>query len=101
MNGKFLRNHLLILLGYTVLFELLSFTEKNGGSMVVLMGMMVAVAVHVGVLLLGMLISLFGGEKTRARDRLLGALMIGIVGFGTCWGAAGLAELWSGPANFH
>lgn len=100
MNTKFLRNHLLILLGYTVLFELLSLVD-NGGSMVVLMGMMVAVAVHAGVLALGMLISLLGGEKAAARDRLLGALMIGIVGFGTCWGAAGLAELWSGPVNFH
>jgi hypothetical protein len=26
---------------------------------------------------------------------------VGVVGFGTCWGGASLAELYSGPANFH
>ncbi|MCC7502368.1 MAG: hypothetical protein IT229_07545, partial [Flavobacteriales bacterium] len=51
MNTKLLRNNLFILLGYAVLIQLLSLTEKNGAGMMVAMIMMVAVAIHVGVLL--------------------------------------------------
>lgn len=101
MNTKLLRNNLLILLGYAVVIQLLSLTERNGASMVVLFGMMVAVAIHVGVLLLGAIVNVLGGERASAGQWLLSALIVGVVGFGTCWGGASLAELYSGPANFH
>lgn len=101
MNTKLLRNNLLILLGYAVVIQLLSLTERNGASMVVLFGMMVAVAIHVGVLLLGAIVNLFSGKGPQAGQWLLSALLVGVVGFGTCWGGASLAELYSGPANFH
>ena len=101
MNTKLLRNNLLILLGYAVVIQLLSLTERNGASMVVLFGMMVAVAIHVGVLLLGAIVNFLGGERASAGQWLLSALIVGVVGFGTCWGGASLAELYAGPANFH
>ena len=101
MNTKLLRNNLLILLGYAVVIQLLSLTERNGASMVVLFGMMVAVAIHVGVLLLGAIVNVLGGERASAGQWLLCALIVGVVGFGTCWGGASLAELYSGPTNFH
>ena len=101
MKTKLLHTNLLVLLGYAVLIQLLSLLEKNGASMVVLMGMMVAVAVHVCVLLLGSLVNLLGGKGPEAGQWLLSALLVGVIGFGTCWGGASLAELYSGPANFH
>jgi hypothetical protein len=101
MRPKFLRNNLLILLGYAVVIQLLSLTERNGAGMVVLFGMMIAVAIHVGVLLLGAIVNFLGGKRALAVQFLLGALIVGVVGFGTCWGGASLAELYSGPANFH
>lgn len=101
MNTKLLRTNLLVLLGYAVVIQLVSLTESSGGSMLVLIGMMVCVAAHVGVLLLGSLVNLFGGKGPLAGQWLLSALVVGVVGFGTCWGGASLAELYSGPVNFH
>lgn len=101
MNTKFLRNNLFILLGYAVLVQLISLTEKNGASMLVLMMMMAAVAIHVGVLVLGCLVQLASGKRKEAGQWILGALLVGVIGFGTCLGGASLAELYSGPANFH
>jgi len=101
MNTKLLRTNLLVLLGYAVVIQLLSLLERNGAGMVVLMGMMVAVAVHVGVLLLGSLVNLFGGKGPLAGQWFLSAILVGVIGFGTCWGGATLAELYSGPVNFH
>jgi hypothetical protein len=101
VNTKLLRNNLFVLLGYAVVIQLLSLLEENGASMVVLMGMMVAVVIHVCVLVLGAVVVLFGQRKQEAASWVLCALAIGVVGFGTCWGGASLAELYSGPANFH
>ena len=95
------RSNLLVLLGYAVVFQCLSLSEPSGGSMVVLMGMMVAVAAHVGVLVLGAVVNLFAGKGPLAGQWLLSALLVGVIGFGTCWGGAFLADLYSGPANFH
>ncbi len=101
MNTGLLRNNLLVLLCYAVVIQLLSLLEKNGAGMVVLMGMMVAVAVHVGVLLIGSIVNLLGGKGPLAGQWLLSALIVGVIGFGTCWGGASLAELYGGPTNFH
>ena len=101
MNSKLLRTNLLVLLGYAVLIQALSLLEPNGASMVVLMGMMVAVAVHVCVLVLGAVVVLFTEKRRDAATWVLCALAVGVIGFGTCWGGASLAELYSGPANFH
>ncbi|MBL8009328.1 MAG: hypothetical protein JNJ64_01870 [Flavobacteriales bacterium] len=101
MNTKFLRTNLLILLGYAVLVQLLSVFERNGASMVVLMGMMVAVVIHVSILVLGGLVLVFTTRRSEAATWVLCALAVGVIGFGTCWGGASLAELYSGPANFH
>ena len=101
MNTKLLRTNLLVLLGYAVVMQLLSLTESQGGGMIVLIGMMVCVATHVSVLVLGSVVNLFSGKGPLAGQWLLSALIVGVVGFGTCWGGASLAELYSGPANFH
>jgi hypothetical protein len=101
MNTKLLRNNLFILLGYAVLAQLLSLTEKNGAGMMVAIIMMVAVAIHVGVLVLGSLVLLVGGRRKEAGQWLLSGLLIGVIGFGTCMGGMALGELYSGPANFH
>lgn len=101
MNTKLLRTNLLVLLGYAVVMQLLSLTESSGGGMIVLIGMMVCVAAHVAVLVLGSVVNLFSGKGPLAGQWLLSALIVGVVGFGTCWGGASLAELYSGPANFH
>ena len=73
MNTKLLRNNLFILLGYAVLVQLLSLTEKNGAGMMVAMIMMVAVAIHVGVLLFGSLVLLISGKGKEAGQWLLSA----------------------------
>jgi hypothetical protein len=101
MDTKFLRVNLLTLLGYAVLAQLFSLSEQNGGSMLVLIMMMVCVAVHTGVLLLGAIILLISGQKPKAGQWLLAALLVGVIGFGTCWGGAQVAELHSGPAHFQ
>ena len=101
MNTKLLRNNLFILLGYAVLVQLLSLTEKNGAGMMVAMIMMVAVAIHVGVLLFGSLVLLISGKGKEAGQWLLSALLIGVIGFGTCLGGMALGDLYSSPANFH
>lgn len=101
MNTKLLRNNLFILLGYAVLVQLLSLTEKHGAGMMVAMIMMVAVAIHVGVLVLGSLVQLASGKRAEAGQYILSALLIGVIGFGTCLGGAALGDLYSGPANFH
>ncbi len=101
MDTKLLRNNLLILLGYAIVVQLISLTERNGASMVVLMMMMFAVAIHVGILVLGAVVQLISGNSGQAGQWLLNALLIGVIGFGTCWGGASLAELYSGPGNFH
>jgi small-conductance mechanosensitive channel len=101
MDTKLLRNNLFILLGYAVLAQLLSLTEKNGAGIMVAMIMMVAVAIHVGVLVLGSLVQLASNKRREARQWILSALLIGVVGFGTCMGGMALGELYSGPANFH
>lgn len=93
MNTKLLRNNLLVLLGYAVLIQLLSLSENNNDpSMVVAMGMMVAVAVHVCVLFVSALLSFRNGDRPLGWSKLLAALIVGMVGFGTCFAGAGLAE---------
>ena len=79
MNVKLLRTNLLVLLGYAVVFQCLSLAEPSGGSMVVLMGMMVAVAAHVGVLVLGAVVNLFAGKGPLAGQWLLSALLVGVI----------------------
>lgn len=101
MNTKLLRNNLFILLGYAVLAQLLSLTEKNGAGMMVAMIMMVAVAIHVAVLALGALVQLASSKGKEAGQWILSALLIGVIGFGTCLGGMALGELYSGPAGFH
>jgi hypothetical protein len=101
MDTRFLRTNLLTLLGYAVLAQLFSLAEQNGGAIIVLMMMMVCVAIHTGVLLLGALILLIGGQKPKAGQWLLAALLVSVIGFGTCWGGAQVAELYSGPAHFQ
>jgi hypothetical protein len=101
MNTKFLRAHLLALLGYAVLAQLFSLTERNGGAFIVLIMMMVCVALHTAVLVLGAVILLIGGKKQQAGQWILAALLVGVIGFSACWGGATLAEQYSGPVNFH
>lgn len=101
MNTKLLRNNLLVLLAYAVIIQLLSLAEKSGGSMLVLIMMMVAVACHVGVLVIGSLVQLLSSKNQAAGQWILCALLVGVIGFGTCWGGAALADVYSGPANFH
>jgi hypothetical protein len=101
MNTKFLRAHLLALLGYAVLAQLFSLTERNGGAFIVLITMMVCVALHTAVLVLGAVILLIGGKKQQAGQWILAALLVGVIGFSACWGGATLAEQYSGSVNFH
>lgn len=101
MNTKFLRANLLTLLGYAILAQLFSLTERNGGAFIVLMMMMVCVAIHTGVLLFGAIILLISGQKPKAGQWLLAALLVGVIGFSACWGGATLAEQYSGSVNFH
>jgi hypothetical protein len=101
MNTKLLRNNMLILLGYAVVAQLLALSENSGGGMFVAIVMMVALVIHVVVLVLGCLIQLASGRRKEAGQWILCALLVGVIGFGTCFGGAALADLWSGPANFH
>jgi hypothetical protein len=101
MDNKFLRTNLFILLGYAVLTQLLALVEQNGGAMMVLIVMMILVALHAGILALGALILLLAGDKVKAGQWILNALLVGVIGFGTCWGGAQVAELYSGPAHIQ
>jgi hypothetical protein len=101
MNTGLLRNNLLVLLCYAVVIQLLSLVERDGASMLVLIGMMVCVAAHLSILVLGAVVNLFSGKGPLAGQWLLSALIVGVVGFGTCWGGASLAELYGGATNFH
>ncbi|MBL7952158.1 MAG: hypothetical protein JNM62_10610 [Flavobacteriales bacterium] len=100
MDFKFLRTNLIILLVYAVIVQLLSLAERNGGAMLVMVFMMIAVAIHVGVLLLGALVKLIVGDRGAAGMWLLSAVILGVVGFGTCWAGGTLAETYSGPTHF-
>lgn len=101
MNTKLIRINLLVLLGYTILAHLIALTESGGASMVIAIILMIAVIGHVGVLVLVALVNFVQGRASEGGQLLLSALLVGIIGFGTCLGSATLAEQWSGPTNFH
>lgn len=100
MDFKFLRTNLIILLVYAVIIQLLSLIETNGGAMLVMIFMMIAVAIHVGVLLLGALVKFLSGDRSGAGQWLLSAVILGVVGFGTCWAGGALADTYSGSTHF-
>lgn len=100
MDFKFVRTNMIILLVYAVIIQLLSLVESNGASMMVMIFMMIAVAIHVGVLLLGALVKLIVGDRSGAGLWLLSAVILGVVGFGTCWAGGTLADVYSGPTHF-
>jgi TRAP-type C4-dicarboxylate transport system permease small subunit len=56
---------------------------------------------HVGILLIGALVKFLSGSGASATQWLLCAVIVGLVGFGTCWGGATLADLYSGPMSFQ
>lgn len=101
MNLKLHRNNLLLLLGYALLIELIGLANGRDAAMIVLIFMMIAVAAHFGGLLLGALIILLNGEAPKAGQWALSALLVGVIGFGLCWGGASVAEGINGSASFH
>ncbi len=101
MDIRLLRTNLLILLAYAVLIQVGSFFQRSGASMMVLILMMTAVGSHVSVLTLGSFGHFIGKNRKTAVQWLLNALLIGLIGFGTCWGGAALTDLYSSGGGFH
>jgi len=92
MKSKLHLVNLLILLGYSVVIQLIALANGSDGAIMMLIFMLVAVGVHVAALLLGALIVLLNGDGRDAGQWALSALLVAIVGFGACWGGATLAE---------
>ncbi len=102
MNIRLLRTNLLILLGYAVLIQVSSFFQGNDAGMLVLILMMFAVGAHVSVLIIGSLGQAIAKNNGKAAVQwLLNALLIGLIGFGTCWGGAALTDLYSSGGGSH
>jgi hypothetical protein len=80
--------NLLILIVYTLLINLVSNTSSGGeAGLGVAILMMVAVALHVGVLMLAMLIFFISKKNVEGRTFLLSALIILVIGFSACLGS--------------
>ncbi len=79
--------NILVLIAYTLLINLLSNNNGNERGMEVAILMMVAVAIHVGILLLAMLIYFVSRKNAEGRTFLLSALIVLVIGFSACLGS--------------
>ncbi|MBS1582777.1 MAG: hypothetical protein JST66_11310 [Bacteroidetes bacterium] len=92
MDTRVLRNHLLVLLAYAVVtFLIFHADDAEGAAMGILLVMMVLVGAHTLGLLLAALVHFIAKRPRPGRSHLLAALLVLVVGFGLCWGGAGLA----------
>ena len=90
--------NLLIMIGYSVVVQSISFSEKIGAGMMVAELMMLCLFVHVATLVVGAIIHYSNDRNKQAGVWLLSGFLVAIIGFGTCMGNAALADLHSLPA---
>lgn len=92
--GKIIRINLLVLLGYSLLFLLISIGAKSSGTMYQGMDfaiyMMIFIALQVLVNFLLMIVKFVQGEKETALSFLVSFFVVAIVGFSSCLGGASL-----------
>lgn len=92
MDTRLVRNHLLVLLAYAVVtFLVFRADGAEGAAMGILLVMMALVGFHTLGLLLAALVHFLARRTRQGRSHLLAALLVLVVGFGLCWGGAGLA----------
>lgn len=92
--GKIIRINLLVLLGYSLLFILMSIGARNSGDMYQGMDfaiyMMIFIALQVLVNFILMIAKFVQGEKETGLSFLVSLFVVAVVGFSSCFGGASL-----------
>ncbi len=87
--GKILGYNMLIMLVYTAGIHIVCGGGKNEGGMVILIIMIFPVALHALVnFIISMVKFFYNKDSGQGGSYLLSTFLVGIIGFGACWGSA-------------